>query len=146
MRKIKYSATLYEKYTLLLQVCLLMILLSGCDRPPDKLNHSAELPFSITWQPELPTAEQPIVFSLHLPTELMPELSEVRGVSMYMGRIPLVWQEIQPGHWQATLLVGACSEPNMAWQLTVPIRQQSTQPAYGQPVTPLKVTFYTVTN
>ena len=146
MRKIKYSTRSYEKYTQQPWVCLLMILLSGCDGPPDKLNHSVEMPFSITWQPELPRAEQPILFSLQLPTELMPELSEVRGVSMYMGRIPLMWHEVQPGHWQATLLVGACSEPNMTWQLTVPLRQQSTQPAYELPVQPLKVTFYTVTN
>jgi hypothetical protein len=145
MRKIKYSATPYKKYTQLLGVCLLLVLISGCDRPPDTLKHSAAIPFSITWQPELPRAEQPIVFSLTLPAELIPELSEVRGVSMYMGRIPLQWQQVAPGYWQATLVVGACSEPTMHWQLTVPLRTAASEPS-AAPLEPLRVSFYTVTN
>lgn len=146
MRKIKYSTLPYKKCTQAGWVCLLFILISGCDRPPDALNHSAEIPFTITWQPELPRAEQSIVFSLTLPLELAPELSEVRGVSMYMGRIPLQWQAAGAGQWQATLLVGACSEPTMQWQLTVPLRRAS--PTHAEIVIPgpLRVSFSTVTN
>lgn len=145
MLKIKYSTVLYKKYTQVIGLCLLLILVSGCSRPPDTPEHSAEHDFSITWQPEFPRAEQPIVFSLTLPPEFTPQLSEVRGVSMYMGRIPLQWQALEPGRWQATLLVGACSEPTMQWQLTVPLQQHSSAatPVVHEPV---RVLFTTVTN
>jgi hypothetical protein len=146
MRKIKYSTTPYKKYTQCIGVCLLVTVLSGCSKPPDIQEHSAEIPFSITWQPELPRAEQAIVFSLILPSEVKPELSEVRGVSMYMGRIPLPWRQIQPGQWQAELVVGACTEPTMQWQLTVPLQSQATASTKTERLEPLRVTFFTVTN
>ena len=145
MRKIKYSTMLYKKYTPLLWVSLLFILLTGCNPAPDSLEHSADLPFSITWQPEQPRAEQPIHFKLTLPVEFQPELSEVRGVTMYMGRIPLQWQSVAPGKWQATLLVGACSEANMQWQLTIPLRWVAGS-ADGQDAEPVRVLFTTVNN
>ncbi|WP_127348090.1 hypothetical protein [Pseudidiomarina mangrovi] len=146
MRKIKYSTPPYKKCTQAGWVCLLFILISGCDRPPNTIHDSPEIPFTITWQPELPRAEQPIVFSLTLPSDLAPELSQVRGVSMYMGRIPLQWQAVGAGRWQATLLVGACSEPTMQWQLTVPLRRVASSSVETTVPTPLQVIFNTVTN
>jgi hypothetical protein len=146
MRKIKYSTAAYEKYTKRFGIFLLIILISGCNRPPDSQLHNQQIPFSISWQPEVPRVEQPIVFSLTLPPELMPELSEVRGVSMYMGRIPLQWQALEPGLWQATLLVGACTEAQMQWQLLVPLRAKSHDSNHEQALEPLRVLFSTVTN
>jgi hypothetical protein len=142
MRKINYSSLQYKKCTPVF-MCLLSILLFGCDRPLETQINSADFAYSITWQPDSPRAEQPIVFELLLPQQLQPQLSEVRGVSMYMGRIPLAWQQHSPGEWQATLLVGACSDPIMHWQLTIPLISASTNEASESRVAPIRVSFIT---
>jgi hypothetical protein len=80
---------------------------------------------------------------LLLPQQLQPQLSEVRGVSMYMGRIPLAWQQHSPGEWQATLLVGACSDPIMHWQLTIPLLAAGANGASESRLAPIRVSFTT---
>lgn len=42
--------------------------------------------------------------------------AQVSGVSMYMGQIPLRFSQ-QGNVWQAEFLLGACSDPDMQWQL-----------------------------
>lgn len=145
MRKIKYSTKLYKKCTTGLWVSLLFVLLSGCNPPPEPLEHSSDFPFSITWQPDQPRAEQPIEFRLMLPPDVQPLVSEVRGVTMYMGTIPVQWRFAEVGHWQATLLVGACSEPVMEWQLTIPLRWAAETEQRPMPQ-PLRVNFVTSNN
>ena len=142
MRKINYSTLQYKKCTPAF-MCLLSILLFGCDRPLDAQINRADTPYTITWQPDSPRAEQPIVFKLLLPQQWQPQLSEVRGVSMYMGRIPLVWQQRSPGEWQATLLVGACSDPVMHWQLTIPLLAADADVGSESRVAPIQVSFTT---
>lgn len=142
MRKINYSSLQYKKCTPVF-MCLLSILLFGCDRPLDPQINRADTPYAITWQPDSPRAEQPIMFKLLLPQQWQPQLSEVRGVSMYMGRIPLVWQQRSPGEWRATLLVGACSDPVMHWQLTIPLVAARANGASESPVAPIRVSFTT---
>jgi hypothetical protein len=44
--------------------------------------------------------------------------AELTGVSMYMGRIPLRFiQDPATELWHADVMLGACSDPNMTWQL-----------------------------
>ena len=78
-----------------------------------------------------------------MPQQWQPQLSEVRGVSMYMGRIPLAWQQLRPGEWQATLLVGACSDPVMHWQLTIPLLAAGADVGSESRVAPIQVNFTT---
>lgn len=71
--------------------------------------------------PQQPVAEREFQLFLHLPAELQPQPSELRGVDMYMGKIPVRWQQVSPTKWQASVFVGACSLAHMQWQLSVPV-------------------------
>lgn len=77
------------------------------------------------WLPQQPVPiEQALTLRLEVPENVTPELSQVEGVSMYMGTIPLMWQQLSPTEWQATLYLGACTDPKMEWRLTVPLRHE----------------------
>lgn len=44
--------------------------------------------------------------------------SEIRGLSMYMGRLPVVWEEHEE-QWQAHIMLGACTSRHMIWELRI---------------------------
>lgn len=48
--------------------------------------------------------------------------AEVRGVSMYMGRIPVVGSLNSTTEWQGEMYLGACTDPHMLWSLRLRIR------------------------
>lgn len=66
--------------------------------------------------PKMPV-ERPLKLRLRSAEPLQMEQGTIRGLSMYMGRIPLVWQRVSATEWEATLQLGACTDPNMVWQL-----------------------------
>jgi hypothetical protein len=73
--------------------------------------------------PEMPI-ETPLQLTAVLPqsdelNSMRIVASEITGISMYMGRIPVQWREIAANTWQADILLGACTDPNMIWQLTI---------------------------
>lgn len=76
--------------------------------------------------PNVPV-EYPLELVLVLPDHVVPGLSLVEGESMYMGSIPLQWKENDTGNWQTTLYLGACTEPQMTWRLTVPLEDPLNQ-------------------
>ncbi|MEX1222599.1 MAG: hypothetical protein WEA82_10900 [Idiomarina sp.] len=76
--------------------------------------------------PQQPRVEQEFKLLLTLASNVTPQASELRGVDMYMGKIPVRWQRVAPGQWQASIVVGACSLAHMQWQLTVPISESGT--------------------
>jgi hypothetical protein len=45
---------------------------------------------------------------------------KISGVSMYMGVIPLRFSKVDDG-FEAEFLLGACSDPDMLWQLDIEI-------------------------
>lgn len=45
--------------------------------------------------------------------------SYLNGESMYMGTIPIVWNLLENGRWQAKLRLAACTDPKMIWRLNV---------------------------
>ncbi|RUO38348.1 hypothetical protein CWE13_01520 [Aliidiomarina shirensis] len=71
-------------------------------------------------EPSMPV-EQPIAIHLRTPSETYILHSEITGVSMYMGRIPVIWEPIGNDVWETTIYLGACTDPNMLWQLEVGI-------------------------
>ena len=77
----------------------------------------------LTLSPEHAPVETPLQLRLQSQKPLRAISGELQGISMYMGRIPLVWRQQaaeQPEAlttWQAELFLGACSDPNMQWQL-----------------------------
>lgn len=59
---------------------------------------------------------------LQLSAENVASISgELIGISMYMGRIPLKFSQ-QQEVWQTEFLLGACSDPNMLWQLELDVQ------------------------
>ncbi|MDN7126528.1 hypothetical protein J6J08_03940 [Pseudidiomarina sp. 1APR75-33.1] len=85
--------------------------------------------------------EQAMVIELSLPPLVKPGLSQVEGVSMYMGSVPLLWKENDTGDWQTTLYLGACTEPRMLWRLTIPLIRPAETGAES-----LSLTFESVAN
>lgn len=43
----------------------------------------------------------------------------IRGINMYMGVITVIEDSSTHFEWEGWTLLGACSEPNMIWQLTI---------------------------
>ncbi|MCG7535899.1 hypothetical protein [Pseudoalteromonas sp. OOF1S-7] len=43
----------------------------------------------------------------------------LEGVTMYMGKIPVFFEQQDSSLWSAEVMVGACSEPVMEWRLTL---------------------------
>jgi len=85
-------------------------------------------PLSVRLVPAQPLVERPFSIRLQLPAGMRPSRSRIVGVSMYMGQIPVLWQQ-QDGHWHAEVMLGACSDPNMRWRLEIPLsngEQQAT--------------------
>lgn len=77
--------------------------------------------------------EQGLQLRLQLPDGVVPQLSRVEGESMPMGQIPLQWQQLDANEWQAILYLGACTEEQMVWRMTIPLEHQ--QAALPQSVT-----------
>lgn len=75
-------------------------------------------------EPSMPV-EQPISMHLRTPSETFIVGSEITGVSMYMGRIPVIWESIGENLWQADILLGACTDPKMIWQLEITIADEN---------------------
>jgi len=67
--------------------------------------------------------ETPLTMTLQSKEALNSVTGELRGVSMYMGRIPLQWRQAEATAntettvWIAEFFLGACSDPAMQWQL-----------------------------
>lgn len=77
----------------------------------------------ILWMPQQPVpVEQGLKLRLRLPEGVNPQLSVVAGESMAMGQIPVQWvSNSEPNEWQATLYLGACTEPQMEWRMNIPL-------------------------
>lgn len=106
-------------------VCLLLffLLVSGC-RPAANDTSQAVLlqtaSLSLTVSPAPIPVETPLRLVLESSFDIQAVSAEVRGLSMYMGRIPLHWRKLDAttgSRWQTELLLGACTDPQMRWQL-----------------------------
>ncbi|MDP2713438.1 MAG: hypothetical protein Q8O77_01390 [Rheinheimera sp.] len=98
---------------------LVFICLGGC-QPTDKapvlslmLLKDAELQLQLT--PGNAPVETPLQLQLTA-NNVVAVNANLTGVSMYMGQIPLRFSQ-QGELWQAEFLLGACSDPDMLWQL-----------------------------
>lgn len=71
--------------------------------------------------------EQDFQLELELPQGIVVESSRVEGESMYMGWIPVQWQQHAENQYQATTRVGACHTRNMVWAVRLVLRNASGQ-------------------
>ena len=110
----------------LLWLLVALTLLTAC-KPSQKDSSEATLlqteTLHLQISPSTIPVETPLTMSLDSHRELINVRGELRGVSMYMGRIPLQWRQRavttadEMALWQAEFFLGACSDPDMLWQL-----------------------------
>ncbi len=115
---------------------ILLIALTACkpkqiDASPQLLLQTPEL--SLTLTPGRAPVETPLTLHLTSQLPLKAISAEIVGVTMFMGKIPLQWRQLdntaspEVQRWQAEFLLGACSDPAMQWQLSVYLEDDSGQ-------------------
>ncbi len=81
--------------------------------------------FNLTYLPGDMPVETPLLLKLDTGKEAVLAVKGViRGKTMYMGEIPLRFQ-LKQQQWQAELMLGACTEPRMLWQLDLEVTYQN---------------------
>lgn len=81
--------------------------------------------FTLTYLPGDMPVETPLLLKLDSGKEAVIAVKGVvRGKTMYMGEIPLQFVRVQQ-QWQAELILGACTEPKMQWQLDLEVTYQN---------------------
>lgn len=115
-------------------VLLMLFVVSACQpknasKPPMQLLDTEPLALWIT--PGNIPVEHPLQLTLMLQQPVQQVAAEITGLSMYMGRIPLRFTRVDTlqnhwtEQWQADFLLGACSEPQMKWQLKLTVLYQT---------------------
>lgn len=104
-----------------------LLLASTACQPPLNDSSQAELLQTATLQlavsPARIPVETPLSMTLRSSETLRQVSGELKGVSMYMGRIPLQWRQAETtatpeiNAWTTEFFLGACSDPTMLWQL-----------------------------
>lgn len=77
--------------------------------------------FTLSYLPADMPVETPLLLKLDVGKEaVLAVTGKIRGKTMYMGEIPLRF-EFRQQQWQAELMLGACTEPNMQWQIELEV-------------------------
>lgn len=94
-----------------------------CDIAHDKCALTADnLTATAQLESQNLAAETPFTLSLVLAEPEAKVLkSRIEGHTMYMGTLPAIVKEVQPGLWQGQALVGSCSERSMIWAWVVDV-------------------------
>lgn len=111
-----------------LRVCILLCcILNAIGCQPAQVTDQSELLLydSTAKQLSISPASIPVESILTLKLQSVEAIAaitaEVTGVSMYMGRVPIRFRQIEATLWQAEFLLGACTDPAMKWQLQLHI-------------------------
>ncbi|WP_296294539.1 hypothetical protein [Rheinheimera sp.] len=81
--------------------------------------------FTLSYLPGDMPVETPLLLKLDTGKEAVSKVTGIiRGKTMYMGEIPLRFERKQQ-QWQAELMLGACTEPRMQWQLELEVTYQN---------------------
>lgn len=80
-----------------------------------------EQPIVATFSRE-PQAEEEISVHFSLAPAYQIESVWIEGTNMYMGKIPVLVEETQPGEWSGWFMLGSCSEPQMHWQMLLNLK------------------------
>ncbi|MEE2000549.1 hypothetical protein QWY20_03720 [Alkalimonas sp. MEB108] len=107
---------------------LLVVMALGC-KPAQVADQSELLLYDSTAEqlsisPESIPVESLLTLKLQTVAAIAAITAEVTGESMYMGRVPIRFEPIEPSLWQAEFLLGACTDPNMLWRLTIRIQYE----------------------
>ncbi|WP_053425725.1 hypothetical protein [Rheinheimera sp. KL1] len=108
----------------LLFLAFYLVCLSGCsDQKTEPQTSVLQLHQDTRFTVSLAPADAPVEEILHWTVELSDgwqiKQAEVTGLSMTMGTIPLLFKTVEGKArvYQAEMVLGACSQPRMKWQL-----------------------------
>jgi len=79
---------------------------------------------SVSLSPADAPVEEILSWTIELSDGWLINRAEVTGLSMSMGTIPLLFKAVdgQPEVYRADMVLGACSQPRMKWQLQLTLR------------------------
>ena len=119
------------------------VFLASCSKPPETIPTSQvqlhqDSRITVQLSPAAAPVEQLLTWQLKLAQGWQVKQAMVVGVSMSMGTIPLLFKKLSstPDLYTAEMVLGACSQPQMKWQL------QSTLQRDSEPEQQLLVPFY----
>ena len=93
---------------------------SSTCQPNQQCNYSGGIAVALD-KPDV-QPETPFDLLLTLPEGWRVKNAKMTGINMYMGMIPVFFE--QNNHqWHAQTMVGACSTPNMMWQLSITLQR-----------------------
>jgi hypothetical protein len=119
------------KYFRLVAVLLLVFGTPACDSQKKQSEPLEKLQIVLgEAQLTISPGHIPVETLLHIQIRTEKPLSSVSAVilgkSMYMGKIPLRFTfDDKTGMWQSDFMLGACSDPEMLWQLQMLLTDQS---------------------
>lgn len=64
-------------------------------------------------------SEKPLKFNLKFSSPVVIGDSRIEGRDMFMGLIPIKWQQQAESHYQASAIYGSCASGYMVWRLMV---------------------------
>lgn len=108
----------------LLVLAFYLFCLAGCSEQKPalrtgglQLHQDAQL--SVSLSPADAPVEEVLNWTIRMADGWQIKQAEVTGLSMSMGTIPLLFKAVdgQPALYQAEMVLGACSQPKMKWQL-----------------------------
>ncbi|MGY5797286.1 hypothetical protein [Rheinheimera faecalis] len=108
---------------LLVLAFYLLCLVSCSEEKPlqqqDVLQLHKDKQVSVSLSPADAPVEEVLNWAIELSDGWQIKQAEVTGVSMSMGTIPLLFKAVdgQPEFYKAEMVLGACSQPRMKWQL-----------------------------
>src|SRR5690554_6351323 len=107
-------------------VLLSSTMLISCKPAPLVYENSSNEKIRHIFDPDQPRVEAPLTVIFTVAPEIELKRGIIAGVSMYMGTIPVVVEQVNATEWRAELWLGACSDPLMPWLLTIPWNDEST--------------------
>lgn len=129
----------YIAFALFLFVLIVFFALRGgvTDNPPSmgldnhcefvnshcRINHNNNVVLS-TFS-SIPEPEMSITVNFSLPDYLEIDSVWIEGVNMYMGKVPVLVEETEPGEWSGWFMLGACSEPVMRWKMIMYLKNSN---------------------
>ena len=85
-----------------------------------------------------PETEFDVLLKTECPIEIVKAQNE--GAAMYMGFIPLLFEQVDRNHYLAKAIVGVCNTDKMVWQVNVSYNQVGSDNIYATSLN------FTVTN
>ena len=85
-----------------------------------------------------PETEFDVLLNAQGPIEIVK--AQIEGATMYMGFIPLFFEQVDKNHYLAKAMVGVCNTDKMVWQVNVSYKQVGSDNIYATSLN------FTVTN